>query len=115
MRAKRLHGPCGAHQGWQEQPVIASRNVAGAMPIPPSFTVHVPDPNAGANGPIAFAHEKIDQFCRYTFTVSGAQRDKERNVDETTIVLVISDGIHAESFDIPLGVARDDDLFSLTS
>src|SRR5271163_2436192 len=79
----------------------------------PGFTIHGPESNAGANGPIAFAHEKIEQFPRHTFTVSGAQRDKERNVDETTIGHVISDRINAEPFDVPSGVARNDDLLSL--
>ena len=81
MRAKRFHASGGARQGWQEQPVIASLNVAGAMPILPSFTVHLPESDSGADGPIAFAHKKIDQLFDHTFAVSGAERDEEGNVD----------------------------------
>ncbi len=95
--------------------MIASFNVAGSMPILPSFTVHLPESDSGADGPIAFAHKKIDQLFHHTFTVSGAERDEEGNVDHATISRVISDGIHAESFDVSLGVARDYDVLSLTS
>ena len=85
VRAKRLHGSGGASQGRQEQPVIASLNVAGAMPIVPSFTVHLPESDSGADGPIAFADKKIDQLFDYTFAVSGAEREEQGNVDHATI------------------------------
>ena len=62
----------------------------------PIFIAHFPDPNARTNGTITFAHQKIEQFLRHTFTVSGTQGDKERDVDETTIGRMISDGINAE-------------------
>ena len=64
---------------------------------------------------IAFASEKISQLSSHTFAVGGARRDEERNVDQATIGRVISDGVDAEAFDVPFGVARDDDLFSFTS
>ena len=62
---------------------------------------------------IALASEKIYQLFSHPFGVGGARRDEERNVDQATIGRVFSDGVDAEAFDVPFGVARDDDLLSL--
>jgi hypothetical protein len=63
---------------------------------------------------IAFASEKINQDRSHAFAVGGAPHDEERNVDQATISRVISDGVDAKAFDIPFGVARHDDLLTLT-
>ena len=62
---------------------------------------------------IALASEKINQLFSHPFGVGSARRDEERNVDQATIGRVFSDGVDAEAFYAPCGVACDDDLLSL--
>ena len=92
--------------------MIAPRNVVRSQPMRPGFTIHGPESNAGANGLIAFASEKINQLSSHTFVVGGARRDEERNIDQATVRRVFSDGVDAEAFDVSFGVARNDDLLS---
>jgi hypothetical protein len=83
------------------------------VPTHPGFTIHGPESNAGANGLIALASEKINQLFSHPFGVGSARRDEERNVDQATIGRVFSDGVDAEALYVPFGVPCDDDLLSL--
>ena len=56
----------------------------------------------------------MNQDRCHALAVGGARYDEEWNVDETTIGRVIPYGVDAKPFDIPFGVARHDDLLTLT-